>query len=832
MLKKKIILLIFLINILTIVNSVPVTDLNLYTITSPPFKGEQDINFGLSWTGGESNNIYWADGDVNSITSVANSIIISDDWTDGDYTNNPTWVVQNGTWTAGSNYLALSVSSGNNDISTDYGTTYDFSETGLLINWKIIATNPNSGIAICNTANIAGCDGYRFSVSGGDLKIKRNDSGVETELDSIAGLSIVNGDIIQARIDTNGLIRMYENYIPRIEAIDTTYQGFRYVIPSYWSAGSAMDDLNLTIVDPPVSISSPQYKIFNFSETGLKTIQATVQNIDGNASTSIDFNVFGFLKITAYDENANTPLSNASISFNGNNYNLSTDGNISINLNGITAGEYIITLDVNSEYAQREFLFDLNQYSTIDKNITLLKINQGQNIIFKMYDTDETTLFNTAKIEAIKNNINKTATIKKTNSTGNITLFLQTDSDYNFVITRSNGTSVTYYPTQVTVLPPKREDDATTITPINFGITITGLAQQVYTNQTASKTFAIFSNTVNPYKIFIDVNTGFYQRKYNIQTYGDTMTYELQPYMVSTSSGTSMTLKVQRFGDYIPIPDTTIKIYKYITGEGRVLIENVISDSKGEAFVSGTINDNYDFEVYYNNNLVDNFEITITSTTIYIRFNPLSVVALPDNYYLNVTFSPSGSVLATDTNSLSQSISYLNATITQIKIYAKYRDYNGDISDLNLYSKTITTGIINGYTNTKNISTDLPAWDTNKELLIYVSLTTNSNTFTKKQSYIYQYSVIVNTWDFITRGVKQTLSCQGETCNFLMVLALLISLGVAGSIYSMSPVSESQASILFVILLILFTVIEWIHWALTLATIIITIVYLSSNSGK
>ena len=69
--------------------SVPVTDLNL-TLVNPPANALKDLNFNLTYTGGDGNVLYWQfDTDGNVIVQDFNNLLatFTDDFTDATLTN-------------------------------------------------------------------------------------------------------------------------------------------------------------------------------------------------------------------------------------------------------------------------------------------------------------------------------------------------------------------------------------------------------------------------------------------------------------------------------------------------------------------------------------------------------------------------------------------------------------------------------------------------------------------------------------------------------------------------------------------------------------------------
>ncbi len=564
----------------------------------------------------------------------------------------------------------------------------------------------------------------------------------------------------------------------------------------------------------------------------------TGEHSDGNTLSSQQNQTIsitaGYIRFHVRDENTFMPLQ-PTITVNGDAKSADANGYVNIDLNNTINQDYTILIS-DANRTQRTWLYqDLNQFYTLaDVNLLLLETTKGLSIEFLFYEPDETTLLSNAIIEFVRNDVNAGISSRiLTNSNGEATIFLNSDSDYNLSIIASDDDTFNYYSTTVSVLSPKKESDGTLIEPVSFDVMVGGLAQQTYLAQAGTLTFSIFANTTSYYSVTVDVNeTLYFERKYDVRTFGNPLTYSLQPYMADATDGTSIKLITRSKVDLSKIANVRIKIFKFISGAGKVLIEDVTTDAKGEAYTSGIINDDYSYEVWYLGNLVTNFEITVTSTEIYITFNPDTVTPLPGDTYVNITFSPSYVSLGETTaaTTLKQTVFWLNNEITAMTIYAKELDVNGNVSDFNLYRNVITTGITSGYTNTITIGADLPTWDTNKNLLIYVEATlSDGNIFTKKQMYIYPYGVIGDVWEFLTSGVAETLGSDSSTHIFLTLVALLVSLAVTGGIYTANPFPDmgSSISLVFVFILAIFVIINWVHWALWLICLIVTLAYAS-----
>ena len=578
------------------------------------------------------------------------------------------------------------------------------------------------------------------------------------------------------------------------------------------------------------NFSSSQNTTLDLPYCGDFNVSLVVYGEEGggtNDTNQLDQNISiscGYLNLHFIDENTSAAIQ-PTVTVNGSSKSPDANGLVSIDLNYTINRSYTI-IALTPAKTSRTWIYDYNQFSAIDLNLLLLDTNKGLDIDFKFYYPDQITLLSNSYVEFLDNGTNKLASRIKTNSLGETTVFLNTDADYNLSIVSPSALTYSYYPTTVSVLPPRKESDLSEIAPILFDVEVGGLAQQSYTGNAATITFGIFSNTSDNYLITIDANdSSYYDRTYYLKTFGNPQTYSLQPYLVDSTDGISVKVITQSIIDFLPIGNVTIEIYKVVADEGKVLLETVVTDDKGEAFTSGIVNDNYDYEVYYNNNLVKNFDIKTTSTTLYIRFNPSSITALPANIFVNIGFFPIFSVI-TDLNTVfAQKLFLYNAEADSLRIWVKELDLNGNVPDANLYSTYITSGLVDGYSHSFDYS-DIPSWDLNKNLRIYASVCiTDSNCFTKRMTYYYSLGTSGELWQALTVDLKTDLGCTGEVCPFLILISFLVSIGVAGFLSVSLPFVDLDNHLGFVFIGIfgLFTLISWVHWALWFAAALLII---------
>lgn len=505
----------------------------------------------------------------------------------------------------------------------------------------------------------------------------------------------------------------------------------------------------------------------------------------------------GHVRMQFVDENTAATLTTASATFNSTTYDANADGFIFIDLSDIDLGTYILSAS-DSTHSARTFVFDLNFISRFDLNVALLQTTKGRNTGFQFYGTDETTLLGDANVSVKNLTIDKYVHYNnKADGSGKATFFINPeDANYQFEIVDNTGT-YTYKTAILAIKQPKDEESKAVIS--DYNLAISGLKQESYDLVSADKNLYIYANTQSYYTVTVGA-TDYYERKFDIQLKGDTNIYELQPFLAATVDSVSTTISTISSYDLTPIANVEVRIYKYLADEGRVLVETVTTDYKGEAFISGITNDTYEFEVYYNDELIYEPDITVTSTTITIMFNPLAEVVYDIPAQPSVFFDPHGGKLRPGVSNLQQVVSIEYGTITSIRIYVIEWGDTGNILR-ELYDENFTTGIETGYTNTITTASLVTAgWDFNNNIEISVSIgLSDGNKFDSNTTY-YGYSgerVQDVGWQMLTVGIKTEVGCEADgECGILIWIAVLLSAVGTGAIIASTPLRDPIGGII------------------------------------
>lgn len=283
----------FIVVSLPLASSAPVSDLNLYFVDSPPFVTGSPVNFGLSWTG-DANFIYLKfDSDGNTLISspAVGTNLFDANFNDG--TISP-FSVDVGSWNAGSFYLTdLALGGGQARVHATSNIT-DFNQ--LDVNFGLYLASAGSHFIhfISDTIDLNG-KGYRLLIdSAGVPYLDRADGGgsyTNIVTGNAGDMPLINWTNVNILRSTDGNWSLYigGNYIG--SGVDIDYNDSSYFVIEFRTLNARIDDISITGSSPYEEVSSPETFFHTFSNGGLKTVQATVQNPDGNVSTSLDFNV-------------------------------------------------------------------------------------------------------------------------------------------------------------------------------------------------------------------------------------------------------------------------------------------------------------------------------------------------------------------------------------------------------------------------------------------------------------------------------------------------------------------------------------------------------------
>jgi hypothetical protein len=552
----------------------------------------------------------------------------------------------------------------------------------------------------------------------------------------------------------------------------------------------------------------------------------SLDNLDNNEGIKSEtFTTNGYLNLNLYDENSGAVLT-GNINFNGVDYNSTSSENI--DLSGLTTGTYTITFS-KTLYGTRTFTLDLNQYSDETINMLLLTITQGTNMKYTIFEPDQLTPYANAKVYITRpDRLNYTIGTYVATNKGKVTIFTSI-FDQNYLFNINDGENI-YQPVALTIKKPIDEETGALIA-TNYSIVISGSGSIDYNDVVNDKVVYLLPNLDLAYKIKIqDINENYFPRNYYKNYYGNPLTDTLQPYLISALTGLLTTIRSVSGTTNQPIQNINVKIYKDLQA-GRTLVEDIITDAKGESLAYMVTGDQYYFEIYYNGVLVRTDTIQATSSVIYIRLDDLVYTnPILGNISANINFFPSNQTLSLADKKLIQVLkindSNSTTTITSILIQVWNTDRNGVAgSSVLIYSDSSAYADENTITNTIDINAltqklDGNWYDTNGMLQVVVTIITTDQNY--KATFYYKPYVGFNTIYSIGFGSRNFFGCSSYydqygnpnpliPCGNQLFIALFISfIMTAGLSFGLRFTSPAGLGIIFALIMGVFTYLTFV----------------------
>lgn len=505
-------------------------------------------------------------------------------------------------------------------------------------------------------------------------------------------------------------------------------------------------------------------------------------------------NNYSYLELHFYNEDTNAVVT-PTLTRNGSTVTV-TDGNYFESFDENTTSGTLTFIATGTGYHERQWQFDVNAFSDIQVDLYLLETDDGVDIEFRFYDTDETTelanVMVTAYLDGNPSDGNYCER-QRTDASGDITFFLQNDANYYFYIEKASGSDI-YEPVGVDVLIPKEETALYNITP--FDIYVGGLAVQSYTGLTATQSFNIYGNTKEYYSVTVDANDEYYERTYVFQVLGDTADYTLQPYLADVNDAILSYLYVYNYLTRTTVEGVRIDVNKNIPGEGVVPIQSVETDSAGVTLVSFVTLDEYTLDFYYDNEWIYTATLVPVLTSYDVFLNISDATYDPsESEDLNVIFSPEdGFIERVGANfTLSQTIQS-TTTISSLNIHVTQDGV--ELHDVNGTSVTTAT-----YSNNYAFS----SVDSNALIIIEVTMIINGREYVSAMSYGVEDSSPYNLWDTLQDVKDEELGDIGA-----ILVSLIIAIIICGFVASHGIKDLSILGFIAAIILGLFTYIGWI----------------------
>ena len=684
--------------VLSTVHAVAPSDLNLTLFTGSP-RVNQDLNFQIEWAGSDANVLNWQfNTDGNVIQSGTGAVFtVYDDFTGtgndpwnsalwiqtvaAGATNNFTILDNNGLMTtvrSGANAEQQVANQDNEKITLTSGQFFELevdlvdSNTSASLGraqfWIGDATDKNAvggaGIVGFHLLDVPGTylEGVRQDVQDPNAKTAR------IRIEKISGTDLN----ITVFLDNNATLS--ESTVTNSTSVFFWY-GTTQARDGDGETNLIIDNVRIGLLSP---LDSPEYQNHTFTSVGLKRIEVTVSNEDANVSTFLDLNISGSLDLTIWDENLGTRIPNTSFDFNGDTFTTDANGFISIPIGDLSSARRTISIDINSLYFNRDFIFDINNLSILDLNLLMLKVADGSNRDYQIFQPNETTLITNSFVEwqrtdAVNNGISQRTL---TDASALLTFFGQEDALYTLRITDTVANVIRIYNgTIITVLRPLDiTDTSSVLTP--FSLDVGGLATQSFTGLTSDLNVTIFSDTVDLYTFSVDANADFFGTSTLIQTKGGLAQQDFQPYLVPQTGNLEATIFT------INNPEgrktlTGIRIESRTIIDGvSTLVESKFSDGTGQAvfhFEKGRIYDLSFFEP--DGGFIFTKQIEANDTQFFAFIDLQLVTTTPDpSGQVTIVWEPSlGVILPIDGNiNIATILSPTGFTIGDINVFATY----------------------------------------------------------------------------------------------------------------------------------------------------------------
>lgn len=527
-----------------------------------------------------------------------------------------------------------------------------------------------------------------------------------------------------------------------------------------------------------------------YSGGGAHTIQYySTDGADANESPNNgNFTTYGRIIFNFYDQNSLISLTSVLTTSTQGDSNTSIGNQFVKYLTGTTA-QNVIYAFTKSNYGTRYYQLDQNQYSDLNILFALAPSILASDVSFLLYAPDQLTTLAGTYITLIDTDQNITIGQKQTDSTGT-TIFntLNTDQNMSEII---NFGQYTYIPVQLTIKRPYDEQNTTNIiTPYNISISQNYYAN--FTNLSADKVVALLPNTSLPFNIQIrDYNQLYTERTYAKQYFGNPLADVLQPYLILTTKGTITTFHAVSGYTNQPIKNITIKIYKFIEGVGRTYVEQIITDSKGEALSTLVAADTYEIEIYSGSTkLRTDVIIPTASGQIYVKIGDLvQNTPIYQQRNTNIVFYPSYGALGVSDVNLAQTVTFSDANSVQTINRVTFEVWNIDQNNitgnnvlLTSNSKAYALSLTNYWTIDTNKLNGV-AYSNDGYIMVKVILETSDGNI--YQTYTYKPYTGFSWSNSFGNGARSFFGCTAYTdqygnpnplipCPTMLFLALII----------------------------------------------------------
>ena len=357
-----------------------------------------------------------------------------------------------------------------------------------------------------------------------------------------------------------------------------------------------------------------------------------------------------------------------------------------------------------------------------------------------------------------------------------------------------------------------------------------------YPNNTDTNHFLIpFGASIT---VLIDTNVDAYYwgREYNLLYDESISSDELQPYLAPVGSSVLTTIHTVSATTLTAVPGMEIMVYKDLE-DGRTLINDSITDGKGETAVAFVIADNYEIEVWDGDDLLfeEDYVATATTSSHYIYLPVEGIVEFPIIPNVSIRYLPGIREHTSLDVNISVIVESTNESIDAIQIAF----YSNGISLLDTGKDELVS--VDGNTFTYNAQ-NLVGFDTEYALDVNVMvwLTDGTTVTSKTDGWWFRYIYLPEdstTW-LLTHGMRNDFGCEfgtvealGTTCQPLFLIAIFIMFMAIGGLALNQFRNGSALTVLAILFTALFVYITWIPfvWGVLMAVTGVLIIIVKSR---
>ncbi len=518
----------------------------------------------------------------------------------------------------------------------------------------------------------------------------------------------------------------------------------------------------------------------------------------------------GRLQLMFKDENTHGSIDPGTLTVNGSADSTSS-GLLHLDLNNISTADYTIRAETSGTYTTREWFWkDVNQFSVIDLNVTLLQDIYGQTDKFMFYDPPGTTILPNTIIELRLPDVNVSER-RQTDSAGKVSFFVNNqDVNYFFRIYDNNYEVYDYNMVIVKFEIPKDEDDLSAVSP--FDLDVRGTGSVSFSGKTAPVFFHALPNTLSYYQLDLNGGNTYLTRKREINYKGAPQTDVIQMYLPKAVDGITAAFYTLDTSDLSTVPNILIKSFKSITGEGRVEVQSVATDDSGTASLSFLVDNDYDFDFYDSDGgflFTKSLKINFTGYYVYLDTTEITQRAPPWEY-VAIQVVPSKGYLEYSSTGGDVNVSIdTNGTIVSSWAYIRYSNVFDSNIDANQSCGT-TCGFTIPYAS---LIDETP-------IVVTVFVETENGLIRESSYSLYVFGAGSN--DLVIQlssaAFRSQFGCMnepGEPCFFLLMLSSFIIIATVVAIGVGLTTDMSAIGIIVMIEMAMFTYLNWVPPILT-----------------